>query len=34
MNHFNKLIVVAGALMLAACDSNDNDTPPVDPPAR
>lgn len=33
MNHFNKLIVVAGALALAACDSNDNDTPPVDPPA-
>jgi hypothetical protein len=33
MNHLGKLIVAAGALVLAACDSDDNDTPPVQPPA-
>jgi hypothetical protein len=34
MNHLSKLIVVAGALVLAACDSNDNDSPPVNLPAE
>lgn len=33
MNHLSKLIVAAGALVLAACDSNDNDPAPVEPPA-
>ena len=27
MNHLSKILVVAGALVLAACDSNDNDAP-------
>jgi len=31
MNHLSKLIVLSGALALAACDSNDNDPAPVEP---
>ena len=33
MNHLSKLLLAAGLLGLAACDSNDNDAPPVEPPA-
>jgi hypothetical protein len=33
MNHLSKFLVVAGALALAACDSSDNDPPPVNLPA-
>jgi hypothetical protein len=33
MNQLSKLIVVASALVFAACDSNDNDPPPVNLPA-
>ena len=31
MNHLSKLIVLGGALVLAACDSSDNDPAPVEP---
>ena len=33
MKNVSKLLVAASVLMLAACDSDDNDTPPVQPPA-
>jgi hypothetical protein len=33
MNAASKLLLVAGLFALAACDSNDNDAPPVEPPA-
>jgi len=33
MNHLSKYLVVAGALAVAACDSSDNDPPPVNLPA-
>ena len=32
MNTASKLFLAAGLFALAACDSNDNDPPPVDPP--
>jgi hypothetical protein len=32
MNQVTKLLVAAGVFVLAACDSNDNNPPPVDPP--
>jgi hypothetical protein len=33
MNQVSKLLVAASMFALAACDSDDNNTPPVDPPA-
>lgn len=33
MNQVSKLLVAASMIALAACDSDDNDTPPVEPPA-
>jgi len=32
MNHVGKLLIAASLFALTACDSNDNDPPPVDPP--
>ena len=33
MTNVSKILLASGVLMLAACDSDDNDTIPVDPPA-
>jgi len=32
MNHVGKLLIAASLFVLAACDSNDSNPPPVDPP--